>query len=120
MQWFLALNESCPAFKQYAQMARVAIHTALAHTSLQPHCIYDGEDNEFTAWLQRRKVRIIRWQSFLCEDLAALGERLQNLTSSALRAECFCALNCRAAAAFRFRRPRILYRLRRHLPPRSG
>lgn len=80
MQWFLGLNESCPAFKQYAEMAKVAVHTALAHTSLQPHCLYDGEENDFTAWLRRRGVPIIHCQSYFCSELAALGERLNNPT----------------------------------------
>lgn len=78
MQWFIGINEDCPAFKQYADMAKVAIHTALTHTSLTPHCIYDGGENGFTRWLERRGVTIIRWQSFLTEDLARLGERRQN------------------------------------------
>lgn len=78
MQWFIGINEGCPAYKQYADMAKVAIHTALAQTSLQPHCIYDGEENEFTAWLKRRNVPIIRWRTFLYEDLAQLGERRKN------------------------------------------
>lgn len=78
MQWFIALNETAPAFHKYAEMAKVAIHTAQQHTSLEPHCIYDGGDNEFTTWLARRGVRLIRWQSFLVDDLAALGERKGN------------------------------------------
>ncbi len=78
MQWFLALNESCPAFRQYAEMAKVAVHTALAHTSLDPHCIYDGAENEFTGWLRERNIRVIRRESFLCDDLAALGARRNN------------------------------------------
>ena len=78
MQWFLGINEDCPAFKQYAQMAKVAIHTALQHTSLEPHCLYDGGENEFTAWLKRRDVRIIPARTFLCDELRDLGERQNN------------------------------------------
>ena len=75
MQWFLGINEGCPAFKQYADMARVAIVTALKHTSLRPHCLYDGGENEFTKWLRDRAVPIIQWQTFLYDDLARLSER---------------------------------------------
>ncbi len=78
MQWFFALNDSAPAFRQYADMAKVAVHTALGHTALEPHCIYDGEENDFTAWLERRNVRVIRCQTSLLDDIAALGERRKN------------------------------------------
>ena len=78
MQWFLALNEGCPAFKQYADMAKVAIHTARQHTSLQAHCIYDGGENDFTAWLKSRAVPILHWRTFLHDDLALLGKETNN------------------------------------------
>ena len=84
MQWFIGINEGCPAWRQYADMAKVAIHTALQHTSLQPNCLYDGGENEFTAWLRRRDVRIIPWRTFLLDDLAQLGLRRSN--SDLLRA----------------------------------
>lgn len=75
MQWFLALNEGCPAFKQYAEMARVAIHTALQHTSLRPHFLYDGGENEFTRWLRDREVPIIQCRTSLFADLTDLARR---------------------------------------------
>jgi len=78
MQWFLGLNEGCPASRQYAEMAKVAIHTAQKHTSLEPHCLYDGGENDFTQWLKSRGVKIIRWRTFLDDDLAQLGERRGN------------------------------------------
>ncbi|MGI8820950.1 MAG: hypothetical protein ACR2ID_08820 [Chthoniobacterales bacterium] len=79
MQWFIGINEGCPAWKQYADMAKVAIHTALQHTSLVPHCIYDGGENDFTAWLRRRAVRVIPARTFLLEELAQLGVRRGNV-----------------------------------------
>lgn len=78
MQWFIGINEGCPAWPQYADLARVAIHTAILHTSLQPHCLYDGGENDFTAWLKRRGVPIIPCRTFLRDDLARLGERRKN------------------------------------------
>ena len=78
MQWFIGINEGCPAWPHYADLARVAIHTALLHTSLRPLCLYDGKENEFTHWLKRRGVRIIPCRTFLHDDLARLGERRQN------------------------------------------
>lgn len=78
MQWFIGINEGCPAWKPYAEMAKVAIHTALDRTSLQPHCLYDGGPNEFTDWLDQRGVPIIRWRTFLYDDLKEFGERRGN------------------------------------------
>ena len=78
MQWFIGINEDCPAFRQYADMAKVAIHTAQQHTSLEPHCLYDGGENDFTSWLARRGVRLVKTQSFLVDELARLGERRGN------------------------------------------
>jgi hypothetical protein len=34
-------------------MVMVAVYTARKFTSLGPHIIYDGRDNEFTDWLDR-------------------------------------------------------------------
>ncbi|MGZ4967577.1 MAG: hypothetical protein ACXV97_10410 [Chthoniobacterales bacterium] len=78
MQWFIGINEGCPAWKEYADIAKVAIHTALQHTSLEPHCLYDGGENEFTTWLRQREVRVIPWRTFLYNDLKKLGERRNN------------------------------------------
>jgi lipopolysaccharide biosynthesis glycosyltransferase len=78
MQWFFALTEDSTAFRQYAEMIMVAVHTAAQHTSLVPHCIYDGGENDFTDWLTKHKVRIVRHRSFLREQLAELGRRKEN------------------------------------------
>src|SRR6266446_9220316 len=78
MQWFLTLNEGGLAFKQYCEMAKVAIHTALSRTALQPHVIYDGGVNDFTEWVEARNVPIIRWRSSLFEELTDFGRRIQH------------------------------------------
>src|SRR5438309_7567717 len=78
MQWFFALTEDSTAFRQYAEMIMVAVHTARRFTSLIPHCIYDGGENHFTDWLTKRDVRIIRHASFLRERLAELGKEKGN------------------------------------------
>lgn len=59
-------------------MIMVAVHTARKFTSLVPHCIYDGDDNDFTEWLTNHDVRIIRHRTFLHEPLAELGQRKGN------------------------------------------
>jgi hypothetical protein len=73
MLWFFALTEDSTAFRQYAEMLMVAVHTARKFTSLVPHFIYDGSDNDFTAWLRRHDVRIIRHRSLFRDSLAELG-----------------------------------------------
>src|SRR3954462_10252166 len=78
MQWYFALTEDSTAFRQYAEMAMVAVHTARKVTSLEPHCIYEGGDNDFTAWLVKRGVRLIRHRSFVRDALADLGRRKGN------------------------------------------
>jgi len=72
MQWCLALAEGCPAFKEYGDMVKVAVHTALRHTSLQPHFLYHGGENELTCWLRAREVPIISCRSFLRNEIAQL------------------------------------------------
>jgi hypothetical protein len=78
MHWFFALTEDSTAFREYAEMIMVAVHTARKFTSLVPHCIYDGGDNDFTEWLIQQDVRIIRHRSFLREPLAELGRQKNN------------------------------------------
>src|SRR6266550_4356913 len=78
MKWFFALTEDSTAFRQYAEMIMVAVHTARQFTSLKPHCIYDGKENDFTEWLAKRDVQIIRHRSFVREALDELGRRKQN------------------------------------------
>lgn len=78
MQWFFALNEDSTAFREYAEMVMVAVHTARKHTSLEPHCIYEGGENEFTAWLTKHGVRIIPHRSFIRDALGDLGRQKQN------------------------------------------
>ena len=72
MQWFLALSEASPAFKQYGEMAQVAVHTALRHTSLRPHFLYDGGRNDLTRWLCARGVPVIPCQTYLLGQLSGL------------------------------------------------
>jgi lipopolysaccharide biosynthesis glycosyltransferase len=78
MRWYFALTEDSTAFRQYAEMVMVAVHTARKVTSLEPHCIYDGAENEFTAWMTKRGVRIIRHRSFVRAALEDLGCRKKN------------------------------------------
>lgn len=56
----------------------VAVHTAQKFTSLVPHCLYEGGENDFTEWLTKRGVRIVPHRSFVRESLAELGRRKGN------------------------------------------
>lgn len=78
VHWFFALTEASTAFRQYAGMVKVAVHTAAARTSLVPHCIYDGGENDLTVWLRNRGVAVIQHRSFVADQLTALGERKGN------------------------------------------
>jgi len=48
MHWFFALTEDSTAFREYADMIMLAVHTTRKFTSLVSHCLYDGGDNDFT------------------------------------------------------------------------
>lgn len=78
MKWFFALTEGSAAFRAYAEMVMVAVHTAHKFTSLEPHLIYDGGENDFTAWLRKRDVRIVRHRSYLYDALGELGRKKGN------------------------------------------
>lgn len=78
MQWFFALTEDSTAFRQYTEMVMVAVHTARRFTSLVPHCVYDGADNEFTKWLARHDVQVVRHRSFVRDALQELGRQKAN------------------------------------------
>ncbi len=56
----------------------VAVHTARKFTSLVPNCVYDGGDNDLTAWLKKHNVRIVRHRSFIREQLTELGRQKDN------------------------------------------
>ena len=77
MKWFFALNETSGYFDAYSKMIRVAVYTAYRYTSLQPHFIYDGDDNALTRWLEERQVKIIRRRSSMYNALKRLTEEKQ-------------------------------------------
>ena len=78
MHWFFALTEDSTAFREYAEMLKVAVHTAAKFTSLVPHLIYDGGDNDFTAWMRKHDVRILQHRSLFRHALGELGRQKGN------------------------------------------
>jgi hypothetical protein len=89
MKWFFALNENGSQFENYAKMLKVAVHTAQKFTSLQPHFLYDGQENHLTDWLRKRTVTIINCRTFLYEKLRELAERDNNSDYLAIGAGAF-------------------------------
>src|SRR5438046_950899 len=75
MKWFIALNHAGHNFDDYADLAKVAIHSAQRFTKLEPHCLYDGPDCDFTAWLARCNVPILHHRFFLYDRLADVARR---------------------------------------------
>src|SRR4051812_12299614 len=78
MRWFFALTEDSTAFRQYAEMVMVAVHTARKFTTLEPHCLYDGGENEFTGWLAKHDVGVVPHRSFVRDALTQLGQQKRN------------------------------------------
>lgn len=81
--------------RQNAEMVTVAVYTARKFTSLRPHLIYDGNDNEFTDWLDRHGVRIIRHRSLFRAQLASWANVRKILTSRRRFRERSCEWNFR-------------------------
>jgi hypothetical protein len=75
MKWFVALNELCPTFLPYADMVKVAVHTALKHTSLVPHFLYDGRDNALTDWLRKQKVAVLPCRTPFFDQLREVSQK---------------------------------------------
>lgn len=73
MRWFFALNEASTSFWEYANLVQVAVHSAQTRTSLTPVCLYDGDDNSLTAWLESVGVHVIRRRTFLHRWVADLA-----------------------------------------------
>jgi lipopolysaccharide biosynthesis glycosyltransferase len=78
MKWFFALNEHGNEFENYSKLLKVAVHTAQKFTTLEPHFLYDGEENSLTDWLRKRDVTIVKCRSFLYDNLRDLAERKNN------------------------------------------
>lgn len=78
MKWFFALNEASYGFDDYAAMIKVAVFTAQNFTRLEPHFLYDGEENDLTRWLRSRNVTIHQCRSFLYDKLENIAEKRQD------------------------------------------
>lgn len=98
MRWFFAINEQASGFDDYADLLRVAVHTAQAHTTLAPVCVYDGHRGPLASWLRERGVTVIPRRSFLYDDLARIAERRGDPNYLAIGAGAFLRLEIPALA----------------------
>jgi hypothetical protein len=101
MKWFLALNRHSPGFPLYADLVRVAVHTAREHSALQPHLLYDGPDDPLLHWLDDHGVEVIRRRSFLYDSLRTIAARTGRLGCLSIGAGAFLRLELPALAAQR-------------------
>ena len=70
-KWFFTLSESSinRAGHGWRGLIRVAVKSALAHTNLRPHLIYDGRENDFTDELKTMGVIIIHHRVSFFDEL---------------------------------------------------
>src|SRR5512134_1007813 len=96
MKWFFALNEAGYQFDRYAEMVRVAVHTARRHTSLSPYFLYDGLENDLTHWLRDQGVAIVPCRTHVYSGLKALAREHHDPNYLTVGAGAF--LRCEIAA----------------------
>lgn len=101
MKWFLALNRHSPGFPLYAELVRVAVHTARQHTRLRPHLLYDGPDDPLLDALTDAGVEVIRRRSFLYPQLREIAARTGNPNCLSIGAGTFLRAELPALAAER-------------------
>ncbi len=58
MRWYFALDEQ-GSRGSTGDDAKTAIRTARQVGGLEPHLLYHGARNDFTAWAERNGVRVI-------------------------------------------------------------
>lgn len=78
MKWFFGVNEESRNFGEYADMIKVAVATASRRTSLVPHILYDGRENDLTGWLRARGVKVLPVKSRFVPLLEKEAERRRN------------------------------------------
>lgn len=66
MKWYFACNDMSPHFYS---LIKGAVNSAIENTTLEPHFIYDGQENELTDWLKSKGVKIIHHRVSFYDDL---------------------------------------------------
>jgi hypothetical protein len=69
MKWYFCANED--GLFRYESSIRVAVESALANTTLDPHVIYDGGEHPILDWMRSRGVTVVRRRTPLETDILA-------------------------------------------------
>lgn len=72
MKWYFCANED--GLFRYESSIRVAVESAIANTTLDPHVIYDGGDHPILEWMRSRGVTVVRRRTPLEPDIFARAE----------------------------------------------
>ena len=72
MKWFFAFHQNENPHIEF--LIRVAVSSARRHTSLEPHCLYDGDETPLTEWLQQQGVTVWPMRSRFYELFAARAQ----------------------------------------------
>ncbi len=63
MKCFFAFKESNDVNHSYDQLLKVSVYSAIKNTDLDLYCLFDGQPNETTQWLQQKGVTVIHHRS---------------------------------------------------------
>lgn len=66
MKWYFALNDNS---ENFYPLALAAVNSALANTTLEPVCIFDGEENDFVKTLKSLGVKVLHHKCSFYEEL---------------------------------------------------
>lgn len=66
MKWYFACNDKS---HDLFPLIKGAVNSALQNTTLEPHFIYDGENNELTEWLTEKGVKVIHHRVSFSDNL---------------------------------------------------
>lgn len=84
MKWFFSLNDSGKKASAYQKQAKVAVSSAKANTSLEPYCLYDGEESDFTIWLKAQGVTVYFHRTPLYAEIKQINASRLAIASGAL------------------------------------
>ena len=80
MKWYFSITEetlTADADHGFADMIRVAVASARAHTSLSPHLLYDGRDGPFTDEMRAAGVTVILHRISFYDQIERAQRRLR-------------------------------------------
>lgn len=66
MKWYFACNEKS---ENFFPLIKGAVNSALENTTLEPHFIYYGEENELTKWLSDKGAKIVHHRVSFYEEI---------------------------------------------------